>query len=113
MQYNIVFHVDNDPASMNIAMANIDNTIKALPLEDRTLVLVVNGPGAKLTTLDGAHAGQLAEIMNQGVAVRVCENAMKKFDLALADLVPGCVPVPGAILELANLQRQGFAYIKP
>lgn len=113
MRYDIVFHVDNDPASMNIAIANIMNTVKGVQPEDRTLVLVLNGPGAKHARKDSEHAEQIAQVLEQGTSVRVCLNAMAKFEIAPEDLVPGCEPVPGAILELADLQRKGYAYIKP
>ena len=113
MRYNIIFHVDNEPASMNIAVANIMNTAKDVGPEDRDLILVLNGPGAKHARKDGEHAEQIAQVIALGASVRVCLNAMAKFEIAPEDLVAGCEPVPGAILELADLQRKGYAYIKP
>lgn len=113
MRYDIVFHVDNEPASMDIALANIMNTVKDTAPEDRDLVLVLNGPGAKHARKDAAHAEGLAQALELGVSVRVCRNAMAKFGLTPEDLAPGCEPVPGAVLELADLQRAGYAYIKP
>ncbi|WP_461211388.1 DsrE family protein [Desulfocurvus sp. DL9XJH121] len=113
MRYEIVFHVDHDATCMNIALSNIANTVAPVPAPERELVLVLNGPAAQFARKDAEFADAVAGILGQDVAVRVCENAMAKFAIQPGDLVPGCEPVPGGILELAQLQQKGFTYIKP
>ncbi len=113
MQYDILFHVDHTEADMNIAISNIANSLAALEGQACRLVMVVNGPAIKLMVKAGVHAAALQDLLGKGLNIRVCQNAMRKFDLDSEALIPGCRVVPAGIIELVNLQREGFAYIKP
>lgn len=113
MRYDILFHYDHGEAELNIAISNINNTFAALQGTECSLVLVVNGPGIKNMLKDAEHAAALEDLCAKGLSLRVCNNAMNKFSLTKEDLVPGCTVVPAGILELADLQRQGYAYVKP
>ena len=113
MHYDIVFHLDQGQDELNIALSNITNTFKALPEEKFTLVLLVNGPAIKLMVKDTDNCARLLELCEKGLELRVCNNALTHFNIASETLCPACQIVPAGILELVNLQRQGYAYIKP
>jgi len=50
----------------------------------------------------------------QGVVFKMCENTLKEFNLdPQKDLVIPMTVVPAGVAELAKLQQEGFAYIKP
>ena len=55
----------------------------------------------------------MAELHKVGVSFKMCRNALAKNKIENADLFEVCEIVPAGILELINLQREGFAYIKP
>lgn len=113
MHNDIVFHFDNSEAELNIAISNIRNYFGALQGKEFTAVLVVNGPGIQLMGKDGAHAHPLQELHGMGLSIRVCNNAMNHFSLTSQWLNPVCQIVPAGILEIVDLQRAGYAYIKP
>lgn len=113
MHYDALFHFDNSEPELNIAISNIQNYRKALPDTDFTAVLLVNGPGIKLMGKDSPQAQALQELHEAGVSIRVCNNAMNKFGLTAEWLHPACTIIPAGIVEIVDLQRKGFAYVKP
>ena len=56
----------------------------------------------------------LAKLKSEGVEVAMCGNTLKGFNLTLDELLPGWVEVPqGGVTKIAELQSQGYAYIRP
>jgi intracellular sulfur oxidation DsrE/DsrF family protein len=47
-----------------------------------------------------------------GVTLELCDITRKQVRLPEAKLMPGVALVPSGVVRLAELQRQGFAYIK-
>ena len=43
----------------------------------------------------------------------MCRNALANNQIRKEDLIDVCETVPAGILEIIDLQRIGFAYIKP
>jgi intracellular sulfur oxidation DsrE/DsrF family protein len=115
MYYDLIIHVDdNDPKRLNLAFNNYANYAAALPGEEYRVVMVVNGPAAQLLKKENADlAARGAELMKQGLAIRVCNNALKSFAVDAADLWEGVAIVPAGIVEVVKLQREGFAYLRP
>jgi uncharacterized protein len=49
-----------------------------------------------------------------GVSFHACANTMAAINVTLADLEPGFVAAPnGGVVLLADLQAQGWAYLRP
>ena len=113
MHFDVVFHFDQDAAKLDLALSNISNYFDGLPNEDLTVVLLVNGPGITCLGRDGEFAPRITALAKRGLSVRVCRNAMRRFNLTAESLHPACQVVPAGVIELVNLQRAGFAYIKP
>jgi hypothetical protein len=114
MNYDTVFHVDNETISLNIAVNNIVNFHKALAGTAADLVLVVNGPGVLHLVRENAEvAEKIRMIHGLGVRVRVCNNALVHFNLSEDRLCPECEVVPAGVVALVECQKKGFAYIKP
>lgn len=113
MHNDIIFHFDKDESNLNIAISNVKNTYKALEDAEFTAVLLVNGPGVQFMGKDGQYASQLMELNDLGLSIRVCNNALNHFNLKPDWLSPACEIVPAGILEIVDLQRKGFVYIKP
>ena len=115
MYYDLLIHVDdNDPKRMNLAFNNFANYKAALPGEAFRAVLVVNGPAAQLLKKENAEQAERgAKLMNSGLTIRVCNNALKAFGVDPAELWEGVEIVPAAIVEIVKLQREGFAYLRP
>uniref|UniRef100_I2Q133 Uncharacterized protein n=1 Tax=Desulfovibrio sp. U5L TaxID=596152 RepID=I2Q133_9BACT len=113
MYYDVIFHFDQDAEKLNVALSNIRNYITALQNEKFAVVLVVNGPGIKMMGKTDSQAEELTALASLGLSVRVCQNALHHFNLKPEWLNPVCRIVPAGILEIIDLQRKGFAYIKP
>ena len=115
MKMEAVFHVDTaDGAVFSLALGNIANYLAALPDAARRVTLLANGKAVVLFR-QGGHPEEnaLRELLDRGVTVAVCANALKKNGMDRSELPEGCTVVPAGIVELVRLQNEGYAYIKP
>lgn len=113
MAHRAVFHVDMpDDKTLDVALANIDNYLKAVP--EARIVLLFNGPAANFfQDGGGVRAVAFGELIARGVRVVVCNNALTKFGVDRDKLPVGVDIAPAGIVELVELQNDGWAYIKP
>lgn len=114
-KYDLLLHVDKADGSINIAFANACNYAKALPKEAFSMVLVVNSKA--VTHLVAGNTDMDKEKFEQaraaGLAIKPCLNALNASGLSPEQLVPGCEVVPAGLVEIVDLQRAGYAYVKP
>lgn len=127
----VVYHLNgDDPKQQADLVRNVQNHINAVGKDNLDLKIVVHGDGVSLlltpdalahTKMKAANAdaemqAKLAGLKDQGVQVQVCANTLKGrnvnakddlYDVAEADIVPS------GVAQLAVLQNQGYAYIKP
>lgn len=115
MNLDLCLHVDlNDAALLALALKNARNYQNALPGETFELVMVGNGPAVTLFTADQSALRETAQpLMDRGLKIRLCRNALNDNNLTEADLWPGIEVVPAGLVEIVRLQKAGFAYIKP
>jgi len=116
----VLYHIDSpDLAVVKYAMALINKHIEAEGGPDKIdLVVVVHGPALKLfdkETVDPELKKKLKTVLDQGVTPEMCQVSMKLFDKPLDALVDGFIPTehPVAVKRIADLQEQGYLYIKP
>lgn len=115
-----VYHVNGGDAKQHIAaLNNIQNHINAIGKDKLDLRVVMHGNGVDLVQSAKSNkeiSSRIDKLKLQGVAFNVCKNTLtgKKLD-AKKDLydVGEKDIVPSGVAELAILQGQGFAYIKP
>ncbi len=113
----VVYHVA-DAEKVNFALNNIENHIKGVGgPENVEIVLVVHGPGLKafheIEATDKLRES-LTNLQGEGVQFNACGNTMTAQDVQLSDLVPGFVRVDqGGVVRIAELQQQGYLYIRP
>ena len=113
-KYDIVFHVDKTDGALGIAFSNAINYARALPDETFNMVLVVNSRAVTQLADDKPDIWKgIADAVALGLSIRVCNNALEATGTRPENLHPACVVVPAGIVEIVNLQRQGYAYIKP
>ena len=112
----VVFHLDWDQEErLTLAMENIKNLFKEITPQMCRVCVVANGKAVKLFHKDNVreHTADMEELHKMGVRFMACGNALAKNNIDQNDLLPLCDVVPTGILELINLQAQGYAYIKP
>ncbi len=121
MKLDVVFHVDlRDPQRLNLAFDNVQNYMNFLDTQTEPgkarVVMLGNGPAVNLFVRNAEGADLEARgkaLMARGLDIRLCCNALKKFQIEPADLWEGCQPVSSGVPELLKLEAEGFGYVKP
>lgn len=113
-KYDLLLHVDKTDGSLAVAFSNAVNYALALPDEKFSMALVVNARAVTQLTPDSPDMkAPLEKAQAHGLCVLVCNNALKATGTKPESLYPGCRVVPAGIVEIVDLQRAGYAYIKP
>lgn len=116
----VLYHVDGkDPEVAKYALALINKHIDAEGGPDKIdIELVVHGPALELfekDRMDPEMQKRFDQIIEKGVHAEMCQVSMKLFGKTLDNLAKGFVATlhPVAVKRIADLQQQGYLYIKP
>jgi intracellular sulfur oxidation DsrE/DsrF family protein len=116
----VLYHVDGkDPDVAKYALALINKHIDAEGGPDKIDVeLVVHGPALELfekDKMDPEMTKRFDQIMEKGVKAEMCQVSMKAFGKTIENLAKGFVATlhPVAVKRIADLQKEGYLYIKP
>jgi intracellular sulfur oxidation DsrE/DsrF family protein len=113
----VVYHLA-DLEKVVFVLGNIRNHIAGMGGPDKVrIALVVHGPALKAfraNTSNIAIKSDVGEARGAGVELHACRHTMDAQKLTLSDLLPGLVVAEkGAVVKLAELQGQGWAYLRP
>jgi len=128
----VVYHINyDDPKLQTAALRNVQNHINAVGAENLDIKVVLHGNGLALL-LDPDSLAQLPKfkhanatdtmtakidgLRDQGIQFQVCANTIKGRSVDQANdlyYVEEVDIVPSGVAQLATLQAQGYAYIKP
>lgn len=113
----VVYHL-SEPTRVNFVLGNIKNHIAGKGGPDKVkIVLVVHGPALDAFVASKANPDirrQIAKRTEDGVGFVACGNTMKAQKLVAADLLAGFdVAEEGGVVRIADLQQQGYLYIRP
>jgi uncharacterized protein len=113
----VAYHLA-DLEKVAFVLGNIRNHIAGMGGNDRVRVaLVVHGPALKAfraNTPNMAIKSDVGDTRAAGVELHACRHTMEAQKLTLGDLLPGfAVAEQGAVVKLAELQGQGWAYLRP
>ncbi|MDO8706914.1 MAG: DsrE family protein [Sulfuricaulis sp.] len=129
----VVWHVDfADPRRLSAMIQNVNNMVTTYQnqLEDYDVRIVFLAGGIRFVTqnpLKGTpfvedpefkkrrpdlilRLQQLREM--HGVKLELCEITREALNLAKEKIIPGVTPVRSGVVRIAELQHQGFAYLK-
>ena len=113
----VVYHVA-DENKVNFALNNIRNHIVGVGGKGNVeIVLVVHGPALKafhdIQAMDELRAN-VASLLADDVQFNACGNTMRAQQVETNELVPGFIRVDqGGVVRIAELQQEGFLYIRP
>lgn len=113
----VVYHL-SEPTRVNFVMGNIKNHIagKGGPGKVR-IVLVIHGPALEAFVSSKANPdirNQISGRSADGVSFVACGNTMKAQKLQVSDLIGSFeVAEEGGVVRIADLQEQGYLYIRP
>jgi intracellular sulfur oxidation DsrE/DsrF family protein len=113
----VVYHL-SDLDKVHFVLGNIQNHLDGAGGPDRvTIALVVHGPALRAFQTREAnpemtqHFGKLSKA---GVGFAACGNTMKSHKITLGDLLPGFAAADkGGVVRIADLQSQGYLYLRP
>jgi intracellular sulfur oxidation DsrE/DsrF family protein len=113
----VVYHL-SEPTRVNFVLGNIKNHIAGKGGPDRIrIVLVIHGPAlASFVTSKTSPdiALQIEGRARDGVSFVACGNTMKGQQLALSDMPDGFeIAEEGGVTRIADLQSEGYIYIRP
>lgn len=116
----VLYHVDGkDPEVAKYALALINKHIDAEGGPDKIDVeLVVHGPALELfekDKMDPEMTKRFDQIIEKGARAEMCQVSMKAFGKTIDNLAKGFVATlhPVAVKRIADLQKEGYLYIKP
>jgi intracellular sulfur oxidation DsrE/DsrF family protein len=121
-QHRIVLQVStNDPALMNLALGNIENIAAHYEGtgERVSIDLTAFGPGYVMMRADTSPVkSRIKEISQRYPFVRfsACQNsrrAMAKSEGKDIPEVAEAIDVPAGVVHIAELQEQGWSYLRP
>ena len=113
----VVYHL-SDAEKVNFVLGNIQNHIDGVGgPEHVTIALVIHGPALKAFHWRQANpdvSERVGDFAKDGVELAACGNTMKAQNVTLTDLLPGFVSAEqGGVVRLAELQSQGYLYLRP
>jgi len=113
----VVYHL-SDLDRVDFVLGNIKNHYEGVGGPEKvTIALVVHGPALKAFHAASAApplVKRTAEFAKAGLALNACGNTMKAQNMTLKDLLPGFIAAEqGGVVRLAELQSQGYVYLRP
>lgn len=121
-QHKIVLHVGaNDQDSMKTALGNAKNAsaLYAKRGESVAIEIVANSGGLNMFREDTSPVKQqIAELrkVDPSVVFSACNNtkiAMEKREGKQITMIPEARLVPAGVVRMAELEEQGYAYVRP
>jgi hypothetical protein len=113
-KHHTVFQLtEPDGPAWNILEIHAANLKEAMAKEGGVEVEVIFfGAGLNmLKKTNTAHEAKLKHLIDMGVKLTACQNAMKLMNVKTEDLFPFASQVDSAVAELTRKQEAGWAYI--
>ena len=113
----VVYHL-SDFDRVPFVLGNIQNHLDGVGGPDHvTIALVVHGPALRPFQTSQANpelSEHFARLSRAGVGFAACGNTMRSQKITLSDLLPGFVNADkGGVVRIAELQSQGYLYLRP
>lgn len=112
----VIYHVD-EVEKWPLTAANLTNMLENYRKNgvEYQIEVVANGE-AVLGYTENAAANlkeKMEPIAAEGIVFAACNNAMNSHGIKREDLFSFVTVVPAGVVELADRQADGYAYIKP
>jgi intracellular sulfur oxidation DsrE/DsrF family protein len=113
----VVYHLC-DLDKVSFVLGNIQNHYDGMGGFSRvTIALVVHGPALRAFHTDRANPDvtqRMSRFAKNGLELNACGNTMRAQNIALKDLLPGFIIADrGGVVRIAELQSQGYVYLRP
>jgi uncharacterized protein len=113
----VVYHL-NDLDKVNFVLGNIQHHFDGVGGPDNvTIALVIHGQALKAFHAASANPDvtkRVGQFSKAGLEMAACGNTMKSQHVTVNDLLPGFVAAnKGGVVRIAELQSQGYLYLRP
>jgi hypothetical protein len=113
----VVYHLA-DLDKVNFVLGNIKNHYKGVGGPSHVkIALVVHGPALTAFRSEAANPivkQDVSRFHGEGLELNACGNTMKAQKITLNQLLPGFVAAEqGGVVRIAELQAQGYIYLRP
>jgi intracellular sulfur oxidation DsrE/DsrF family protein len=113
----VVYHL-TDLDKVTFVLGNIQNHLDGVGGPDNvTIVLVVHGQALRAFHFASANpdvSKRVSQFSKAGLEFAACGNTMKSQNVGLKDLLRGFVAAErGGVVRIAELQSQGYLYLRP
>ena len=113
----VVYHL-NDLDKVSFVLGNIQNHLDGVGGPDHvTIALVVHGQALRAfhsASVNPDHSKRVGQFSKSGLELAACGNTMKSQNVTLKDLLPGFIAADrGGVVRIAELQSQGYLYLRP
>lgn len=113
----VVYHL-SDLDKVSFVLGNIQNHFDGVGgPENVTIALVIHGQALRAFHAAKAHpdtSSRVGQFSKAGLQLAACGNTMKSQNVELKDLLPGFVAAEnGGVVRIAELQSQGYLYLRP
>jgi intracellular sulfur oxidation DsrE/DsrF family protein len=116
-KFKVVYHL-SDYDKVGFVLGNIKHHYEGVGGPDKvTIALVVHGPALKAFHTASATpwtVRETGEFSKSGLQLHACGNTMRAQNVSPKDLLPGFVIADrGGVVRIAELQSQGYVYLRP
>ena len=113
----VVYHL-NDLDKVGFVLGNIQNHFDGVGGPDNvTIALVIHGPALRAFHSASANpdvSKRVGQFSKAGLEMAACGNTMKSQNVTVNELLPGFVVADkGGVVRIAELQSQGYLYLRP
>ena len=113
----VVYHL-SDLDKVSFVVGNIQNHLDGVGGPNNvTIALVVHGQALRAFHAASANpdlSKHIGRFSKAGLELAACGNTMKSQKVGLADLLPGFIAADrGGVVRIAELQSQGYLYLRP
>jgi uncharacterized protein len=113
----VAYHL-SDLDKVDFVLGNIKNHFNGMGGPDKvTIALVVHGPALKAFHAASATPDvtkRTDDMKKSGLQLNACIHTMRAQEVTLKDLLPGFIVADkGGVVRLAELQGQGYVYLRP
>ena len=122
-QHRVAMHVDqNDPEVVNLVLNNAKNVIEHYQMrgEDIVVEIVAYSAGLHMLRFDTSQVrDRIKEMVGQystRIKFAACNNTMQgmeKREGHAISIIPEATVVSSGVVELVELQEQGWSYVRP
>jgi intracellular sulfur oxidation DsrE/DsrF family protein len=107
---------DNDPFKQTLVLNVANNLVKHYGPDQVDVEIVAFGPGLRLLFAENENKKRIQSLADNGVRFAACGNTVSNMGKILGEepvLNKSATVVPGGVVRILDLEKQGYKLIKP